>query len=106
MQNINRALKQIRLFHNLTQAEMGSKTKTSQVFISKIESGETVSLLTLSRYAKALNIPEWQLLFFSENMQSKNIKSEIYRKFVVDKVLKILAFISKNAEIEELKKDL
>jgi transcriptional regulator with XRE-family HTH domain len=104
MPNLNRALKQIRLFHNLNQSKCAEKLGVTQVVVSKIESGDSVSFSLLTRYAETFQIPEWQILFFSENMLSdENEKSTKFRNFVSDKVLRILEFISKNTEIEILR---
>lgn len=105
MPNLNRALKLIREFHNLTQSKCAEKLGVSQVVISHIESGKPVSFSMISRYGEFFEIPEWQILFFSENMQIPNPKSEALRQFIGNKLLKIFEYISKKAEISEIQKD-
>lgn len=67
---IARNLKKYRKQANLTQDELSLKCNYSKSFISNIESiktHQTVSLGTLYKFAKTLNIPVYYLLVDEEN---------------------------------------
>jgi transcriptional regulator with XRE-family HTH domain len=96
---INRALKQIRLFHNLNQQKCGQKLGISQVTVSQIESGTlNISLSMIQRYADTFNLPCDQILFFSKNMDMDAKKRDRFKEFVSEKIIQILEFISFHAD--------
>lgn len=100
---INRALKTIRLYHNLKQSELAEVLCISGSYLSEIESGKKpVSFELLEKYSKEFNIPVSSLVFFSEKIDSTlPLEQSMARKFksvFADKVLKILEWsIERNA---------
>ncbi|HFK4668127.1 TPA: helix-turn-helix domain-containing protein [Serratia marcescens] len=90
---INRALKTIRLYHNLKQSDLAGVFCISKSYLSEIESGKkTVSFDMLEKYSKEFNIPVSSLVFLSESMEStpKKTNSERFRAVFADKILKIM----------------
>ena len=53
---VGEAIKQARLAHNLTQAQLGEKIGVRSSKISKLENGESITLSTMTRLFKALGI--------------------------------------------------
>lgn len=91
---LNEALKLIRVFHRLNQAELAKKLDISRSYLSEIESGKkTASLEILDKYSKAFSIPPSSILIFSEKMESDNF-SEKSRVVVAGKILKIMSWLS------------
>lgn len=68
---INIALKRVRQFHKMTQADLAKKMGTSKTVISKIESGKKpASVKYLKRFCSHFDVPVSSLVFFSESLQS------------------------------------
>ena len=54
---VGEALKQARKMKRLTQQQLGEKVGVQKAQISRLENGKSITLSTLSRLLKALNIP-------------------------------------------------
>jgi len=92
---INRALKTIRQFHSLTQAELALKLDMSKSYLSEIESGKkSVSFDLLEKYSGLFDIPISSLVFFSENLEKTDSIPEKFRSVVADKILKIMEWVA------------
>lgn len=101
---IYRALKTIRLYHNIKQSELAEIFGMSKSYLSEIESGKkTVSFDILESYSKQFEIPVSSLIFFSEELNSPSKKSvaEKFRLVFADKILKIMEWsVERNEEKE------
>lgn len=101
---IYRALKTIRLYHNIKQSELAEIFGMSKSYLSEIESGKkTVNFDILERYSKQFEIPVSSLIFFSEELNSPSKKSvaEKFRLVFADKILKIMEWsVERNEEKE------
>lgn len=92
---INRALKTIRQFHGLTQAELALKLDMSKSYLSEIESGKkSVGYDLLEKYAELFDVPVSSLVFFSENIEKSDSVPEKFRSVVADKILKIMEWVA------------
>ncbi len=54
---VGEALKQARKMKQLTQEQLGEKVGVQKAQISRLENGKSITISTLSRLLKALNIP-------------------------------------------------
>lgn len=93
---INKALKLIRQFHEMTQADLADKLGISKSYLSEIESGKkTISLPLLEKYSLIFEIPTSSLVFISETLEKKNPKkfSDRFGKFFSEKVLKLMEWL-------------
>jgi len=78
---LNKALKLIRVFHDLTQKELAEKLGISKSHISEIESGKkTPTLAVLNRYAEFFQVPVSSIMFLSENLDNDVNPNEIMQK--------------------------
>jgi transcriptional regulator with XRE-family HTH domain len=89
----DRALKLIRQYHRLSQAELADALGLSRSFISEIEKsgGKKPSIDVLERYAAHFKIPLSSLLLFAE--RSGDGLPERSRAFTANKVLKMLEWL-------------
>jgi transcriptional regulator with XRE-family HTH domain len=89
----DRALKLIRQYHRLSQAELADALNLSRSFISELEKpgGKKPSIDVLERYAGHFKIPVSSLLLFAE--RSGSGLHERSRTFAADKVLKMLEWL-------------
>lgn len=103
---LNRALKVMRQFHNLSQTSLAYNLGISGSYLSEIESGKKEpSLDLLKKYAENFNVPVSSILVFSETLDGTQNISAV-KKFVAKKMLNILEWISNNDEgIESKKKE-
>ncbi|OAT41092.1 putative transcriptional regulator [Hafnia paralvei ATCC 29927] len=106
---INRALKTIRLYHNLKQSELADNLCISKSYLSEIESGKkTVSFDMLEKYSQEFNIPVSSLVFLSEEMGTSSKKSiaEKFRSVFTERILKIMEWsIERNENKKAQNKD-
>lgn len=56
---IGEAIRQARLSKNLTQEQLGEMIGVKRAQVSRIEKGRNLTLTTISRIFKAMNIPAW-----------------------------------------------
>ena len=100
---LNRALRLVRVYHDLSQAELARRLKLSKSYVSEIESGrKKVGLDLLQLYADEFRIPMSSLLLFAEHAGDKRTPRDL-RVYVADKTLKMLdwiATITRGDEIE------
>jgi transcriptional regulator with XRE-family HTH domain len=98
---LNRALKLVRVYHNLTQLEVARRTGLSKSYVSEIESArKKVSIEILNKYSEAFGIPASSLMLFAEHSEDKRF-SEDARVYIANKTLKMLDWIASIAEIAE-----
>jgi len=90
----DRALKLIRQYHRLSQAEVADKLGLSRSFVSELEkpNGKKASIDVLERYANFFKIPLSSLLLFAERSSAGGFR-EKSRTFAADKVLKMLEWV-------------
>lgn len=98
---LNKALKLLRVFNELSQTEMAQKLGVTKSWISEIENGHKApTLALLQNYADVLEMPLSSLLFFSEHLEN-NSATERTRVFVSKKVLAILDYIAARSGSDE-----
>jgi transcriptional regulator with XRE-family HTH domain len=97
---LNRALRLIRVYHDLSQAETAKRVHLSKSYVSELEAGnKRVSLDVLERYASAFKIPISSLMLFAEYTEKH--RGDRVRVAVADKVLKMLDWIATISEEEQ-----
>jgi transcriptional regulator with XRE-family HTH domain len=95
---LNKALRLMRVFHDLSQKELAEKIGISKSFISEIESGKkNLTIDLLQRYADFFDIPMSSIIFFSENLD-KDSSTDKLRFFVSSKILTMLDLVAKNSD--------
>jgi transcriptional regulator with XRE-family HTH domain len=94
----DRALKLIRQYHRLSQAELADKLGLSRSFVSELEKagGKKPSIDVLERYASFFKIPLSSLLLFAERSTATNLR-EKSRLFAADKILKMLEWLEETS---------
>ena len=91
---INKALKLIRKYHNLSQTQLATKLALSTSYLSELESGKKEpSIDILQRYSEFYNVPLSSLVVFSETLEGKQNVSKA-RAFISKKMLKILEWVA------------
>ena len=94
---LNQALKLMRVYHDLTQADLAAKLEVTKSYISEIEAGnKTPSLQVLEQYAKAFDIPLSSILFFAENIENPSNVSKA-QNLIAGKIISLLQFIADKA---------
>lgn len=91
---LNRALKLIRTYHQLSQTELASKLEVSNSYLCEIEKGtKTPGLDLLAKYATIFKMPVSNILLFSEEIATPHTTSEKLRVAAASKVLRLLEWI-------------
>lgn len=92
------ALRLIRNFHEMSQAELAKKLGVSNTYISEIERGNREpSLTVIEKYSDYFNIPASSILFFSESLNDGSPKTRANR-FVSKKILKLMEFMAARSD--------
>jgi len=66
---ISKALRLVRVFHNLKQKELAKALDLSASYLNEIESGKKqVTMEMLQKYADHFRVPASSLLYFAERM--------------------------------------
>ena len=91
---LNEALRLVRVYHDMSKAELARELGFSRSFVTELESGsKKVTLDTLERYSQYFDIPVSSLMLFAERTRDADF-SERARTFVADKALKMLDWVS------------
>lgn len=99
---MSRILKLARTFNGLTQGDMARELGVAQSYISEVEAGKRpVSLQTIRRYAKVLDVPPSSLLFFMEQFDGEEQYVPAESGFLKDKALDLLAWLQEKAQLAE-----
>lgn len=93
------ALRLIRVFHDVKQAELATRIGVSKSYLSEIESGKkTPTLDVIDKYAREFTIPSSSILFFSERLSDdRSQKDAEKRKYIADKIIQFLSFLETKA---------
>ncbi len=91
---LNRALKLLRTYHQLTQVELAKRLGISNSYLSEIETGgKTPGIDLLEKYAELFKMPVSSILLFSEKMDAPEKTSEKIRVSAADKILRLLEWL-------------
>src|SRR5580704_13382015 len=72
---IGQRLRELRESKKLSQGDIEKRTGLLRCYTSRVENGHTVpSVETLEKYARALEVPLYQIFFDSENGEAKELK--------------------------------
>ena len=98
---LNKALRLLRVYHDLSVSEAAGRLGLSKSYVSEIENNKKkVSLDVLEKYASAFDVPMSSLLLFSEQME-KGGRGDRVQGFVADKALKFLDWVAMISEERE-----
>lgn len=92
---INKALKILRQFHKVKQADLAEQLEISKSYLSEIESGKKpASFHLLEKYSEIFEIPVSSLVFFSESIDKEGKAAKKFRTAVTDKILTVMEWLS------------
>jgi transcriptional regulator with XRE-family HTH domain len=75
---IGKALRLLRVYHDLKLGELAKKIEISSGYLSEIENGKKKpSLELIEKYAVFFNIKPSAILFFSENLDNETMSGKI-----------------------------
>ena len=98
---LNRALRLLRTFHQLSQTELAKRLKISNSYLSERETGnKNPGLDLLEKYALIFNIPVSSILLFSEKLNGDR-SSEKIRVKAAGKILRILEWVGEKETVAD-----
>jgi transcriptional regulator with XRE-family HTH domain len=96
---LNRALKLLRTFHQLSQVELAKRLGISNSYLSELESGtKSPSVEILEQYSTTFKLPLSSILLFSEQLESATPGNKLRVK-AADKVLRLLEWVAEKEAI-------
>ena len=98
----HRALRLIRVYHDMNQSDLAEKLGLSKSYISELEKegGKKPSIEVLEKYADYFRIPLSSLMLFAEKADKADLV-EAGRAFTADKVLKMLDWIKTKTDTND-----
>lgn len=95
---LSEALRLIRVFHDMKQADAAKVLGVSASYLSEVETGKKRPTLELiERYAETYKIPASSIMYFSENMGQPRVV-ESARTAVAGKIIKLMQFLEAKGE--------
>ncbi|EHK7405824.1 helix-turn-helix domain-containing protein [Vibrio parahaemolyticus] len=92
---LHKALRLIRKYHNKSPSETAFALGISKTELSEIESNQRpISPELLNKYALMFELPVSSLVLFSETVEKERKYSQIIRKSLAGKALKILEWMT------------
>ncbi len=93
---LHRALKLIRIFHEMNQKELAELLGISRSHVSELESGKKKpSYDLLERYSEVFDVPVSNLIFFSEHIEDiQEIDLKKFKHLIASKILSIMEFVA------------
>lgn len=99
---LNRALRLLRTYHQLTQVELAKRLGISNSYLSEIESGDKLPPLDLlNKYSAIFKMPTSSILLFSESLIGEVRRGSKLRVGAADKVLRLLEWFEERDAIQK-----
>ena len=102
MHQLSKALRTLRVFHDVKQSELAERLNVSRSYLSEIETGRKPSLDLLDKYANFFEIPLSSLLLFAESLDSEN-RAERIRSRAASKIIALMEWIDQKSREPEAK---
>ena len=91
---LNRALKLLRIYYQMTQADLSTRLGLSKSYLSEIESGrKEPSLALIYKYADVFKVPASNILIFSERLSEQKTQKSPLKLKIADRILRVLEWI-------------
>ncbi len=89
-ENLGRALKLVRSYHDMSQIELAKKLDISRSYLSEIEAGrKTPSMDLLGAYSRQFSVPLSTLMLVSEGFEEHTLTGRL-KKSATDKAIRFL----------------
>lgn len=96
---LNRALKLLRTFHQLSQLELSKRLCISNSYLSEIESGHKVpSIELLTSYSNIFKIPVSSIILFSEELETTTAGNKLRVK-AASKIIRLLEWVAEKETV-------
>ena len=97
---LNRALKLLRTYHQLTQVELAKRLSISNSYLSEIETGvKAPGIDLLGKYSAVFKMPVSSIMLFSEKMSDEEKTGEKLRVAAAEKILRLLEWIDERESV-------
>lgn len=98
---LNRALKMLRTYHQLSQVELAKRLGISNSYLSELEKGDkTPGLDLLEKYSEVFKMPVSSILLFSESIDMQRKPGTRLRVAAADKILRLLEWLQERDAVE------
>lgn len=94
---LNKALRLLRVFHDLPQKDLADKLEISPSYLSELENNiKQPSIEVINKYSVVFNLAPSSILLFSEQLDSKRPADKV-RVNLAGKIIKILEWVEAKA---------
>ncbi len=99
---LNRALRLLRTYHQLTQVELAKRLGISNSYLSEIESGDkSPPIELLGKYSDIFKMPTSSILLLSESLDGEGARASKLRVGAADKILRLLEWLEERDAIKK-----
>lgn len=102
---LSEALRLIRVFHDLKQADLALRLGLSKSYVSEIEGGtKTPTIEIIEKYAREFKVPASSILFFSEQLDPgtrRRSARDRARGVIASKILDLLKLVENKTDYEK-----
>ncbi len=99
---LNRALRLLRTYHQLTQLALAKRLDISNSYLSEIESGiKSPGVDLLGRYAEVFKMPVSSIMLFAEKIEGTGADGDKSRMRAAEKILRLLEWIEERDAVEQ-----
>lgn len=99
---LNRALRLLRTYHQLTQVELAKRLGISNSYLSELESGnKTPPFELLDKYSDIFKMPVSSILLFSESLAGEGNRGGKLRVGAAEKILRLLEWLEERDAIKK-----
>jgi transcriptional regulator with XRE-family HTH domain len=99
---LNRALRLLRTYHQLTQVDLAKRLSISNSYLSEIESGDkSPGLELLNKYSDIFKMPVSSILLFSESLAGEGKHGGTLRVGAAEKILRLLEWLEERDAIQK-----
>ncbi len=99
---LNRALRLLRTYHQLTQVELARRLGISNTYLSEIERGDkSPGIELLNKYAEVFSMPTSSILLFSESIMNEGTRGKKLRIGAAEKILRLLEWLEERDSVQQ-----
>ena len=99
---LSEALRLLRVFHDMKQAELAEALDISKSYVSEIENGNRVpSYDVIQKYAEEFKVPVSSIIFFAEQIDGAKQKAAVgnrAKRAIASKIINLLQLIEDRTE--------
>lgn len=102
LQSLSKALRLLRMFHDMSQQETAAALGISSPYLSQLESGKkTPTVDLIMKYSEVFKVSSSSIILLAERLQTQDFSQSDIESLVSPKVLRILGWLEEEKRPSE-----